>query len=74
MGVWYGLIWLGMVWCGIVIIAIFVFINRGTQRFIKYGQIRVFLTENYELQIIIQDPYLNCISIFNSHGESQITL
>ena len=32
-----------------------------------------FLTE-YQLQIIIYDPYLNRTSIFNSHGESQITL
>ncbi len=26
------------------------------------------------LQVIIEDPYLNRISLFNSHGESQITL
>ncbi len=38
-----------------------------------------FLIENYELQIIIYDAYLNHISILvlyyiNSRGESQITL
>ncbi len=33
-----------------------------------------FLTEHCESQIIYEDPYLNRISIFNSHGESQITL
>ena len=33
-----------------------------------------FLTENYESQIIILDRHLNRISVFNGHGESQITL
>ena len=33
-----------------------------------------FFNRNYESQIIIKDPYLNRISIFNSHGQSQITL
>ncbi len=30
--------------------------------------------ENYESQIIIQDPYLHHISIFNTHGKPKITL
>ncbi len=51
-------------------------IERGTHGSIKYGPIGV-LFFNRELLIAdhyLRPQYLNHISIFNSHGESQIAL